>query len=305
MSLLRRPAVLVAVLAVLTVVMRAEAPARARAEPEAGGASVRYAGLAGCVCAPWTLWTWSGQVIKLADARVFASKAGKQRAPLALSPDGEYVAYFRRGDRALVIRNMSTGQVREVPGMQWSRKLRSTRIDLAPAGRYVVLGSGRDDRVLDAYSGESSVVPPGLRPWSFSSDAGLMLAVDDEFRAGIYATSTLAERGRVPVGGALSPDGATVAHFTDDDSAISLWDVAAGRADGQPIALPAGQIPTRLRWGGSGHLDLQTVARRGEKRSETVYTWHRVDQGTGHLQVVDTFAVPDSVHNPIVAGLSP
>ncbi|MER5419756.1 hypothetical protein [Streptosporangium roseum] len=291
----------------IAIVMGAGAPVEADVEAETTGSSVRYAGLAGCVCAPWTLWTWDGQVIKLTDARVFAAKARKRRAPLALSPDGEYVAYFRRGDRALVIRDMSTGNVRVVPGVQWSRELRATRIDLAPAGRYVVLGSGRDERVLNAQSGRSSVVPPGLRPWSFSSDAKLMLAVDDEFRAGIYSTSTLAERGRVPVGGALSPDGTIVAHFTDDGSAIGLWNVAAGKAGGGlPIALPSERIPTRLRWDGSGHLDLQMVAPpRIKKGVDTVYTWYRVDQASGLVQPVDTFTVPSSVHNPIIAGLSP
>lgn len=304
MRLCRRPAVLAGVIA---VVMGAGAPVMADVETGTTGSSVRYAGLAGCVCAPWTLWTWDGQVIKLTDARVFAAKAGKRRAPLALSPDGEYVAYFRRGDRTLVIRDMSTGNVRVVPGVQWSRELRSTRIDLAPAGRYVVLGNGRDDRVLNARNGRSSVVPPGLRPWSFSSDAKLMLAVDDEFRAGIYSTSTLAEKGRVPVGGALSPDGTTVAHFTADESAIGLWNVAMGKAGGGlPIALPSERIPTRLRWDGAGHLDLQMVAPpRINKKIDTVYTWYRVDQVSGLVQPVDTFAVPSSVHNPIVAGLSP
>ncbi|MEV4246832.1 hypothetical protein AB0J63_25885 [Streptosporangium canum] len=304
MRLCRRPAVLAGVIA---VVMGAGAPVMADVETETTGSSVRYAGLAGCVCAPWTLWTWDGQVIKLTDARVFAAKADKRRAPLALSPDGEYVAYFRRGDRTLVIRDMSTGNVRVVPGVQWSRELRSTRIDLAPAGRYVVLGNGRDDRVLNARNGRSSVVPPGLRPWSFSSDAKLMLAVDDEFRAGIYSTSTLAEKGRVPVGGALSPDGTTVAHFTADESAIGLWNVAMGKAGGGlPIALPSERIPTRLRWDAAGHLDLQMVAPpRINKKIDTVYTWYRVDQASGLVQPVDTFTVPSSVHNPIIAGLSP
>ncbi|MFJ2028494.1 WD40 repeat domain-containing protein [Streptosporangium sp. NPDC087985] len=302
MRVFRRSALLIGV---LVVVMGSGAPVEADMAVEATGPSVRYAGMDGCVCAPWTLWTWGGQVIKLTDARVFAGKAGKQPAPLALSPDGGYIAYFRREDGALVIRDMSTGGVREVPGVQWSRQLRSTRIDLAPAGRYVVLGSGQADRVLNARNGRSSAVPPGLRPWSFSPDAKLMLAVDDEFRAGIYSTATLAEKGRVPVGGALSPDGTTVAYFTSDDSAIGLWNVAAGRSGArQPIALPAAKIPIRLRWDGDGHLDLQMVEAAGNG-DNAVYSWYRLDQGSGVAQPVDTFTVPDSVRNPIVSGLSP
>ncbi|WP_433250363.1 hypothetical protein ACQPYK_04025 [Streptosporangium sp. CA-135522] len=302
MRLFRRPAVLAG-----AIVVALGAGVSSKADDTATGSSVRYAGLAGCVCAPWTLWTWDGQVIKLTDARVFAGKTDRRRAPLALSPDGEYVAYFRREGGALVIRDMSTGKVSEVPGVRWSRELRSTRIDLAPAGRYVVMGSGRDDRILNARSGKSSTVPPGLRPWSFSSDGKLMLAVDDEFRAGIYTTATLAEKGRVPVGGALSPDGTTVAHFTDDESAIGLWNVAAGRpGSGQLIALPTEKIPTRLRWDGADHLDLQMVASQTiRKKVDIVYTWYRVDRGSGLVQLVDTFTVPGSVHNPIVAGLSP
>ncbi|GAA4225410.1 hypothetical protein FHR32_003409 [Streptosporangium album] len=304
MKAFRRPALLIGV---LFVIMGAGAPVEADMAAEAIGPSVRYAGLNGCFCAPWTLWTWDGQVIRLTDARVFTGKAGKQRAPLALSPDGEYVAYFRREDGALVIRGMSTGRVREVPGVQWSRRLRATRIDLAPAGRYLVLGSEQDDRVLDARSGRSTVVPSGLQPWSFSPGAKLMLAVDDEFRAEIYSTATLTERGHAPVGGALSPDGTTVAHFTSDDSAIILWDVAAGRSGGrQPIPLPAAKIPVRLRWDGPGHLDLQMVVPgKVGNGVDAVYSWYRLDLGSGAAQPVDTFTVPGSVYNPIVAGLSP
>lgn len=304
MKVLRRPALLTGVLAVL---MGAGAPVEAGTATETTGPLVRYAGLDGCFCAPWTLWTWDGQVIKLTDARVFTDKTGKQRAPLALSPDGRHVAYFRRGDGALVIRNMSTGRVREVPGVRWSRRLRSTRIDLAPTGRYLVLGSEQDEKVLDARSGKSTVVPPGLQPWSFSPGAKLMLAVDGEFGAGIYSTVTLAEKGRAPIGGALSPDGTTIAHFTSDDSAISLWDVAAGRSGGrQPIPLPAAKIPVRLRWDGAGHLDLQMVLPgKAGTGADAVYSWYRLDLGSGTAQPVDTFTVPGTVHNPIVAGLSP
>ncbi|MFF5210388.1 hypothetical protein [Streptosporangium sp. NPDC000396] len=276
----------------------------AGASAVAGWSPVRYAGLAGCVCAPWRLWTQDGRMVRLTDARVFSK--GKQRVPLALSPDGQHVAYFLREGGALVIREMSTGKVREVPGVTWSPELRGTRIDLAPARRYVVLGSGRDNTVLDAYSGEGAAVPPGLRPWSFSPDARFMLAVDDAFKAGIYSTPALIEVGRVPTGGALSPGGTTVAHFTNGDSAISLWDVTDGVAGRGPIALPAKKTPTRLRWDSSGNLDLQTVVPRatGNRRS-AVYAWYRVDQESGRLQKAGAFTVPGSVYSPIVAGLNP
>ncbi|WP_436758499.1 hypothetical protein [Streptosporangium sp. V21-05] len=285
----------------VAVVMGAGVPA------EAGGARppVRYAGLDGCVCAPWKLWIRGGGVVALPDARVFS--VGRRRAPLALSPNGRHVAYFQLGDGALVVLEVATGEVRAVPGVTWSNAMRAARVELSPGGRYAVLGVGGEHRILDTYSGESIPVPLGLRPWSFSPDARFVLVVDDAFQAGIYSISPFAERGRVPVGGALGPDGEVVAHFTARDAGIRLWDVPTGgipRRD--PIAVPVDRTPTRMRWNSVGHLDLQTVVpRRLRKGGGTRYTWYRVDQEWGGTERVGGFVVPGSVHNPIVTGLTP
>ncbi len=285
----------------VAMVMGAGVPA------EAGGVRppVRYAGLDGCVCAPWKLWVRGGGVVTLPDARVFS--VGRQRAPLALSPNGRYVAYFQRRGGALVVQEVATGEVRAVPGVMWSNAMRAARVDLSPGGRYVVLGIGWEYRILDTYSGESIPVPPGLRPWSFSPDAKFVLMVDDTFQAGIYSMSPFTERGHVPVGGALGPDGETVAHFTARDAGIRLWNVPTGgipRHD--PIAVPVNRTPTRMRWNGAGRLDLQTVTpRRIRKGGGTRYTWYRVDQESGGTERVSGFVVPGSVHNPIVTGLAP
>lgn len=266
---------------------------------------VRYAGLDGCVCAPWKLWVRGGRVVSLTDARVFSR--GRQRAPLALSPNGRYVTYFQLGDGALVVREMATGETRTVPGVRWSRAMRAARIELSPGGRYAVLGIRRGHRILDTYSGESVPVPPGLRPWSFSPDTRFVLVVDDSFQAGIYSMSPFAEWGRVPAGGALGPGGETVAHFTARDAGIGLWDVSAGSAlRPGPIAVPRGRTPTRLRWNGKGHLDLQTVTpRRLRRGGGTRYTWYRVDPESGRTERIGGFIVPGSVHNPIITGLTP
>ncbi|MER5645364.1 hypothetical protein [Streptosporangium sp. NPDC002524] len=274
---------------------------------QAGGARppVRYAGLDGCVCAPWKLWIRGGGVVALPGARVFS--VGRQRAPLALSPNGRHVAYFQRRDGALVVLKVATGEVRAVPGVRWSNAMRAARVELSPGGRYAVLGVGGEHRILDTYSGEGIPVPLGLRPWSFSPDARFVLVVDDAFQAGIYSVSPFTERGHVPVGGALGPDGEIVAHFTARDAGIRLWDVPTGgipRRD--PIAVPADRTPTRMRWNGAGHLDLQTVVpRRIRKGGGTRYTWYRVDQEWGVTERMGGFVVPGSVHNPIVTGLTP
>ncbi|MFF3442127.1 hypothetical protein [Streptosporangium sp. NPDC002721] len=266
---------------------------------------VRYAGLDRCVCAPWKLWVRGGGVVPLPDARVFS--VGRQRAPLALSPNGRYVAYFRLRGGALVVRGVGTGEVRAVPGMTWSNAMRAARVELSPGGRYAVLGIGWKHWILDTYSGESIPVPPGLRPWSFSPDAKFVLMVDDTFQAGIYSMSPFAERGNVPVGGALGPGGETVAYFTSRDAEIHLWNVPTGdipRRDA--IAVPVDRTPTRMRWNGEGRLDLQTVvSRRVRKGGGSRYTWYRVDQESSRTVRVGGFVVPGSVHNPIVAGLTP
>lgn|GEM_PF-4595200 len=298
MGLFRRLGVYVGAIA---AVMGAGVPA------EAAGARppVRYAGLDGCVCAPWKLWVRGGKAVALRDARVFS--VGEQRAPLALSPNGRYVAYFQLKGGALVVRELATGEVRAVPGVMWSRDMRTARVDLSPGGRYAVLGIGGEHQILDTYSGESVLVPPGLRPWSFSPDAKFVLVVDGMFQAVIYSMAPFAERGRVPVGGALGPGGEVVAHFTARDAGIRLWDVPTGgipRRD--PIAVPAGRTPTRMRWNGAGHLDLQTVIpRRIRKGGGARYAWYRVDQESGGTERMGGFVVPGSVHNPIVTGLTP
>ncbi|MGC5009278.1 hypothetical protein ACLQ2R_00795 [Streptosporangium sp. DT93] len=264
-----------------------------------------YAGLDGCLCAPWRLWLRGGDVVDLADARVFSSRG--RRAPLALSPNGGHVAYFDLGSGALVVRKVVSGTVRAVPGVTWSSAMRATRIELSPRGRYAVLGVGEEYRILDTLSGTSLTVRPGLRPWSFSPDAEFVLAVDDAFQAVVYAMSPFAERGRAPLGGALGPEGETVAHFTESDAGIGLWSVPSGvPAASAPIAVPYGMTPTRLRWNVMGHLDLQTVvSRRARKGGGNRYGWYRIDRETGEMERIRRFVVPGSVHHPIVAGLSP
>ena len=298
MGLFRRVSVWVSASA---VIIGASVPA------EAGGtrSPVRYAGLDGCVCAPWKLWVRGGRVVSLPDARVFSR--GRQRAPLALSPNGRYVTYFQRSDGALVVREMTSGEIRAVPGVRWSNTMRAARIELSPGGRYAVLGVGWGHQILDTYTGESVPVPPGLRPWSFSPDAKSVLVVDDTFQAGIYSMSPFAEWGRVPVGGALGPGGEIVAHFTARDAGIGLWNVlGAGPLRRRPIPLPGGRTPTRLRWNGAGDLDLQTVApRRLSRGGGTRYTWYRVKPESNRTRRIGGFVVPGSVHNPIVTGLTP
>ncbi|MEU4830746.1 hypothetical protein [Streptosporangium sp. NPDC023615] len=286
---------------VLAIAVGAPLPAR--------GADVRsparYAGLDGCLCAPWKLWGRGGDVVDLTDARVFSSRG--RRAPLALSPNGRHVAYFHLGSGALTVRKVISGAVRAVPGVTWSSAMRATRIDLSPRGRYAVLGTGGEYRILDTRSGTGLTLRPGLRPWSFSPDAEFVLVVDDAFQAKVYSMSPFAERGRVPVGGALGPGGETVAHFTEGDAGIGLWSVPSGApATGVPVAVPYGRTPTRLRWNVAGLLDLQTVvSRRARKGGGNRYGWYRVDRETGGTERIAGFVVPGSVHHPIVAGLSP
>ncbi|MEU8381977.1 hypothetical protein [Streptosporangium sp. NPDC048865] len=275
------------------------------AEAASASPPVRYAGLDGCVCAPWKLWVRGGGVIALPGARVFS--ANGQRAPLALSPNGRHVAYFRLRDGALVVREVATGEMRAVPGVTWSNAIRAARVELSPGGWYAVLSIGWKHWILDTRSGESIPVPLGLRPWSFSPDARFVLMVDDTFQAGIYSMSPFAERGHVPVGGALGPDGETVAYFTPRDAGVRLWNVPTGgipRLDA--VAVPAGRTPTRMRWNGEGRLDLQTVTpRRIRKGGGTRYIWYRIDQESGRTERLGGFVVPGSVHNPIVVGLTP
>ncbi|MFS1303994.1 hypothetical protein [Streptosporangium longisporum] len=268
-------------------------------------APARYAGLDGCLCAPWRLWGRGDDVVDLTDARVFSSRG--RRAPLALSPNGGHVTYFQLDGGALVVRKVASDAVRAVPGVIWSSAMRATRIELSPRGRYVVLSAGGEHRILDTHSGTGLTVPSGLRPWSFSPDAEFVLLVDDTFQARVYSMSPFAERGRAPLGGALGPGGETVAHFTERDAGIGLWSVASGAPlKSTPVTVPYGRTATRLRWNARGDLELQTVvSRRARKGGGSRYTWYGVDRETGGTERVGGFVVPGSVHHPIVAGLSP
>ncbi|MGW2149793.1 hypothetical protein ACWCOT_36185 [Nonomuraea bangladeshensis] len=121
-------------------------------------------------CTVLRLGLSDGRVIRLADAVV----------PVP-TPHGSYVAYYRRSDGAVVVRDLTAGKVRAVPG-GWSRAAGPLR-HLSPAGRYAVVGS--PCQVVDTISGEVHTLPfTPDRAISFSPDNAYFVAYVDSQTVG-------------------------------------------------------------------------------------------------------------------------
>ncbi|WP_431912314.1 hypothetical protein [Nonomuraea jabiensis] len=298
--LVRRMAVLVAALPLLISALGPVADATSRTD------HVRHAQVA-CPgkrafkerCAAWRLWLRSGRVIPLKDARVFQPNS-TVLAPLALSPHGSTVAYFRTRDDALVVRDVTTGKVRTVPGVTWQSGDRM-QVRLSPGGRFAVIYYGdvytERSRVVDTVTGQARTFPFSPLHISFSPDNDYVIAYNADNPVGsvvVYSTSTWTEVRRGTQPGALSMGGTTVAYVDQNGGTpyIRLRDVAAGASAGAAIKVPSGEFDRGLAWDQAGHLDLLTVIGKTPS-GDIIYRWRRANDG---MRILDTFAI-DSIRS--------
>ncbi|MEV5413119.1 hypothetical protein AB0K60_30315 [Thermopolyspora sp. NPDC052614] len=256
------------------------------------------------VCAPWRLYLRNGRVMRLTDARVFTGTGRKSRAPFALSPHGSKAAYFRLKDNALVVRDVTTGKVRVVPGITWPSN--RSMIEIGPAGRFIILDRGFSDPypIVDSYSGRIHTLPVGEVPQSFSPDNKYLLTSRGEFVT-VYATDTwtVVRTRQAAPSGALHMDGTTVAYIDRGNRKthyIRFFNLATGRPAGNPIKIPAGEFGSALYWDRANHLDVLSRVKAGSSGDRTTWRWRRANDA---MRVIDTFVERSLDEIDAVAGL--
>ncbi|RVX45088.1 hypothetical protein EDD27_7865 [Nonomuraea polychroma] len=252
-------------------------------------------------CAPWRLWLRSGRVLRLPEARMFRPGTSPP-APIGQSPHGSMVAYYRLSDDALLVRDVTTGKVRTVPGEKWSPDIQW--LSLSPGGRFAIISpnpwktTGTQPRVVDTVTGQKHTFPTRMH-LSFSPDNKYLLACQWDDLASrhpvqvvVYSAETWAEvrRGTQPsdLAGPLRMGGTTVAYIdrTGGTSYVRFRDIATGASTGSATKLPAGEYALRLVWDRANHLDLLTRVFGKPHRNAATYRWRRVNEG---MRVLDTY----------------
>ncbi|MEW9534093.1 TolB family protein [Microbispora sp. NPDC049125] len=258
---------------------------------------------------PWRLRLRGGRLIRLTDA-MFTD-------PLSwpiLTPHGSQVAYYRKSDGALVVRDLSTGKVRAVPG-RFSRE--GGLCKLSPGGRFLVV-CGQPYQVVNTITGQTHTLPSGYYgKLSFSPDNKYVLfhrATDpnlvsrDPGITEVFSTETWTVVYRGTQVGALRMGGSIVAYVDAQFSRptyIRFWNLATGASAGSAIKVPVGETPRALVWDQAGHLDVLTYLenkyRGGLVIRKSGYRWRRANSG---MRILDAFRIQATHWRPADGGLA-
>lgn len=252
---------------------------------------------------PWRLGLQDGRLIRLDDA-VFAS----YRSEPALTPHGSQVAYYRKPDGRWVIRDLTTGKVRRVPGRFLSD---GAFCQLSPGGRFLVL-CGDTYQIVDSYTGQAHKLSGGHGPVSFSPDNAYVLhhynldphILSQDFGVTeVYDTRTWAVVRHGKRFGALAMGGRVVATMKDHSMYIQFWDVSTGWPTRRPVKVPEGETARALMWDRAGNLDVLTEVHRKYSKGfvvrERAHRWRRV---TDKMRILDTFRITKANRGDVSRG---
>jgi hypothetical protein len=195
-------------------------------------------------CGQWRVTTLTGDAWRLDDVRAGYDEETGGYMPLAVSQDGHRLAYQNSQGRYLV-HDLPTGLIK---GIDVVDPFREARITSSPSGRYFAIDFGtKVSATLDFET--------GMTYRSRGDNVGLLAVADDGTRvvteqkdvddvpghasvttirvegANDPATAYRVDPALVVDGGALSPDGRTLALATTDDRLISM-DARTGRVTG-------------------------------------------------------------------------
>ncbi|MEN3539111.1 hypothetical protein AAH991_28635 [Microbispora sp. ZYX-F-249] len=312
-------------LALSTLTISAAAvPAMARTTPpmrHSAHHSIRYASVDACPdknlgsipCHTWRLDLLDGGRVPLKDAMVWPlntkGKPNKERqAPLSVSGDGESVAYFRKSDHRLVVREFH-GPVHVMPEKALPRgvAMDDTWVRLSPDGARLVLGYTVKDgtsraRIFDVAGARETGTVPAFGTFSgFSGDGSAVLVQQDtdENTTGLAVYDTGGEElarvvppqivaGNVPW--ALSADDRTVAFVSvgGEKARLRFYDATTDRTTGSVgISLPPDAWIEMIDWTGEHEVTLHLI--RSAKVDRV--TILRVDTRTGRTRVRDDYKV--------------
>ncbi|WP_182885825.1 hypothetical protein [Microbispora sp. H10885] len=302
------------------------AAAQARASHGTIHHTIRYASVDSCPrkdgtatpCHTWRLDLLDGRRVALKDAMLWplTAKGRPDRtnsAPLTVSGDGESVAYFRKSDHRLVVREFHggvQGGVRVMPRNPLPRGvgMNAAWLKLSQDGDRLALGYTTGDghtrvRLFDVARASATGTTPGTDGFAgFSGDGSAVLlqragdentiglAVHDDTGAELAAAvppQIVANNG--PWG--LSADDRTVAYVTGlgEKARLRFYDVATDQATGSVrFSLPKDAALDMIDWTGGHEVTLHLVRSRG---SRDVVTVLKVDTETGRTRVRDSYKV--------------
>ncbi|MEW9533573.1 hypothetical protein [Microbispora sp. NPDC049125] len=301
--------------------VQARAGAGTQAHARAHG-SIRYVSVKGCEdkesgsipCGSWRLDLHDGTHVTLKDAQVRAHDAkGKTvravAAPITVSGNGGAVAYFRRSDGRIVVRE-THGPVHVMPKNALPKGVGTDEADLrlSQDGRHLAVEYTGDDadwraRVFDVSNPrENGDIPAADEIEGFSGDGSALLVTK---LAGDNTTELIAYdlRGEeiarvVPpqvvannLPRALSSDDRTVAFVTGSarKPVLKLYDMVTDQVVGSVrFKLPGGTLPDMVDWTGDHQVTLHIMATGGSGDHVTVL---EVDTETGGVKVRDSYKV--------------
>ncbi|MBB2746330.1 UNVERIFIED_ORG: hypothetical protein FHR35_006198 [Microbispora rosea subsp. rosea] len=303
----------------------AAAPATARTAPpmrHSAHHSIRYASVDACTakdgtdrpCHTWRLDLLDGRRVALKDAMLWPLNAkGKVdkslSAPLTVSGDGESVAYFRKSDHRLVVREFHGG-VHVMPKTPLPRGIGmdSVWLDMSQDGSRLALAYTDDDgntrgRLFDvARASVTGTIPKSGGFSGFSGDGSAVLlqrdatanttglAVHDDAGAELASAvppQIVANNGPW----ALSADDRTVAFVTGSGrkAALRFYDVKTDQTTGSVrVSLPGDTSPDMIDWTGEHEVTVHVSESGGPRDVVTVL---RIDTQTGKTRVRDRYKV--------------
>ncbi|SPL95133.1 unnamed protein product [[Actinomadura] parvosata subsp. kistnae] len=213
-------------------------------------------------CAQWRLQTTSGNEWRLGGARAGYEEDSRTSMPLAISQDGRRIAY-RQLDGAYVVRDVPSGAVKtiDVEAGKGSAHLTSS-----PNGRYFSVDFGSAD-------GATLDFDTGVTHYEYGDEVRILAVADDGTRVVaekekakdipghasitklfMNGLTTLegdyrVDPGLLDFGGALSPDGRTLALITADSELVTM-DGRTGRVGGPRTDLADYDLIGVERWTG-------------------------------------------------------
>ncbi|MCK2216883.1 hypothetical protein MF672_024265 [Actinomadura sp. ATCC 31491] len=319
---MRRTTVLAALTAaVLAATVTPPAHAAAHAAPHAGphhgGDSVRYASIKGCQsrdggnrpCGGWRLVLHSGRTTTLPDAQGVALDARRRKltylpAPIAVSGDGQRIAYFTKAGR-LAVRTLGGG-VRLLPAGALPRTGQdAVTLQLSDDGSRLAAAYQGDEPhptlVFDTATGRRlGAVPAGQTLLGFSGDGDEVLTSaegDDTVTDLVVHDESGDQLARVTppqvvvqnAPQALAADGRSVAVVVQGRKPeLVTYDVQSDQVTGRrKITLPEGSVEM-VDWTG----DAQVTAHMSRATSKgTRMTIVQIDTATGAVRVRDRYTV--------------
>ncbi|GLW99569.1 hypothetical protein [Microtetraspora sp. NBRC 16547] len=328
----RKLAILAAAVAATTSALAIPTMAEAKTgAASAANAQIRYVWVKSCgekdytvPCGSWNFVTRDGKTRTLGDARVYAVNArGKvdkeSLAALAISDDGEKVAYFRKSDNKLVIRDLATNRVRALPGTA-SRLPKGLGMSdlvttLSPDGSSLLIDyQDENDKLpsllVNMATGKIAKLRTDLYLQGFSPDSRHVLA-SRYTRENTTELRVLDENGAttgrkvVPqviannTPQALANDGNTVAvmiNMTGGKQRLRVYDLESDSVgDAVNVNVPKNETPQQLRWDDSGNLTVWEM--RSDKDGNTNGLVRRtLDPTSGGTTKTDSFPLTAKVY---------